>query len=67
MVLTTPVSKIHYLVVQWKIICGKFQVEFLLYFIQYHTINTHIEPSLKQTQRLQIGLTHIVAVGEFVG
>ena len=38
-----------------------------LYLIKYHTINTHIELSLKQTQCLQIILTPTAADGEFVG
>jgi hypothetical protein len=38
-----------------------------LCLIQYRTINTHVEPSLTQTQYLQTGLTHTAADGEFVG
>jgi hypothetical protein len=38
----------------------------MVYLIKYHAINTFIEPSLKQTQRLQIGLNHTVADEEFV-
>ena len=43
-----------------------FQVKLLLCFAQYHAINACIEPSLKQTQRLQIQLTQTAANGEFV-
>jgi hypothetical protein len=45
----------------------QFQGKVALCLIKSHTINTFIEPSLKQTQRPQIGLTHTVADGEFVG
>jgi hypothetical protein len=44
-----------------------FQGNLPLWSIQYRTINTHIEPSLKPTQRLQIELTKTAADGEFVG
>jgi hypothetical protein len=44
----------------------RFQGNFALCLIKFHTINTFIEPSLKQTQRPQVGLTHTAADGEFV-
>jgi hypothetical protein len=35
--------------------------------IKSHTMNIFIEPSLKQTQRPELRLTHTAADGEFVG
>jgi len=44
-----------------------FKGKVALCLIKYHTINTHIELSLKQTQCPQIRLTPTAANGEFVG
>jgi hypothetical protein len=44
----------------------QFQGNVALCLITSHTINTFIEPSLKQTQRPQKGLTDTVADGEFL-
>ena len=58
----------HFLLdIQCHYICGKFKVKLLLYLIKYQPIDTFIELSLKQTQRLKIGLTNTAADGEFVG
>jgi hypothetical protein len=45
----------------------RFQGKLVVCLIKSHTINTFIEPSLKQTQRPQVRLTHTAGDGGVEG